>query len=138
MSRFHFNMFKSCYLKRKRNQRDRPRDVPRDVASVFQTHYLIIGTTYQSDNVRERDRQQDHFQNCYIFVARRAGCRASHVALDIALVVALVCGQSLDCRVCRRAPRRVPNRVRAHVHLVCFALVIIKNEKNPNIIGTGG
>ena len=50
----------------------------------------------------------DHFQNCYIFVARRrTGCRASHVALDVALVVAwLVCGQSRDFSVCRRVPRR--------------------------------
>ena len=39
-----------------------------DVASVFQTHYLIIAKTYQRDDVRERDRQRDHFQNCYIFV----------------------------------------------------------------------
>ena len=39
-----------------------------DVASVFQTHYLIIAETYQRDDVRERDRHRDHFQNCYIFV----------------------------------------------------------------------
>ena len=39
---------------------------------------------------------------------RRAGCRASHVAL----VIAFVCGQSRDFRVCRRVPRRVPNHVR--------------------------
>ena len=57
----------------------------------------------QRDDVRERDRQRDHLKNCYIFVARRAGrragCRASPVALDLELVVALVCGQSRDFRV---------------------------------------
>ena len=64
--------------------------------------------TYQRDDVHERDRQRDHFQNCYIFVARSAGRRASHVAL----VVALVCGHSRDFGVYRRVPRRVPNRAR--------------------------
>ena len=34
----------------------------------FQTHYLIIAETYQRDDVRDRDRHRDHFQNCYIFV----------------------------------------------------------------------
>ena len=50
---------------------------------------LIISKTYQRDDVRERDRQRDHFQNCYIFVARRvrrrAGCHASHVALHVVI-----------------------------------------------------
>ena len=79
-------------------------------ASLFQTHYFIIGTTYQRDDVR--DRQRDLFQNLHF---RRAGRRASHtgshVALDVTSVVALVCGQSRDCRVCRR----VPNRARVGV-----------------------
>ena len=44
------------------NQRDCPRNVPRDVASVFQTHYFIIDATYQRDDVRGRDRQRDLFQ----------------------------------------------------------------------------
>ena len=60
-------------LRRKTHQRDCPRDVPCDVASVFPTHYLIIATTYQRDNVRERHRQLDHFQNCYIFTAPVVG-----------------------------------------------------------------
>ena len=51
-------------------------------------NYLIISKTYQRHDVSERD----NFQNCNIFVACRAGGRASHVAL----VVALVCGQSRD------------------------------------------
>ena len=42
----------------------------------YQTHYLIIAKTYQRDDVRERDRQRDNFQNCYCLVERRAGCRA--------------------------------------------------------------
>ena len=87
-----------------------------------QTHYLIITKTYQRDDVRERERQRDNFQNCYIFVARRAGLRASHVAL----VVALVCGQSREFRVCRRVTRRVPNYARVERDkvqtLLCFAL----------------
>ena len=52
-------------------------------ASVFQTHCLIIAQTYQRDDVCERDKQRDHFRNCYILVARRAGCHASHVALGV-------------------------------------------------------
>ena len=79
-------------FRRKTHQSDRPRDVPRDVASAFQTHYLIIAQTYLCDDVRERDRRRDLFQNCYIFVARRASCRASHVASIVGLVVGLVCG----------------------------------------------
>ena len=50
-------------------------------ASVLQTHYFIIGTTYQRDDVR--DRQRDLFLNCY------AVCRASYVAFNVALDVAL-------------------------------------------------
>ena len=65
---------------------------------------MIIGTTYQCDDSRERDRQLLHF--------RRAGRRASYAPLDVASVVALVCGQVRDCRVCRRVPRRVPDRAR--------------------------
>ena len=42
---------------------------------------------------------------------RRAGFRASHVAL----VVALVCGQPRDFRVCCRVTRHVPNRARVGV-----------------------
>ena len=75
------------------------------------TLYLIIAKKYQRDDVRERDRERDHFQNCHIFVARRAGCRASHVAFD----VALVCGQSRDFRVCCHVPRRA--------YLIALALV---------------
>ena len=84
--------------------------------SVFQTHFFIIGITYQRDDVRERDRQRDLFQNCYILrrAGRRANCRAgrraSYVALDVGPVVALLCRQSRDCRVCRRVTRCVPNR----------------------------
>ena len=84
--------------------------------SVFQTHFFIIGITYQRDDVRERDRQRDLFQNCYILrrAGRRANCRAgrraSYVALDVGSVVALLCRQSRDCRVCRRVTRCVPNR----------------------------
>ena len=52
-----------------------------------------------------------YFQNCYIFVARFAGCRARHIALDITLV----CWQSSDFRVCRRVTRRVSNRARARL-----------------------
>ena len=41
---------------------------------------------YPRDDVRECDMQRDHFQNCYIFVARRAcrpdGRRASHTAFS--------------------------------------------------------
>ena len=61
-----------------------------------------------------RDRQCDLFQSCYIFVAPVV---ASYMLdeLDIVSVVALVCGQSRECRVCRRVPRRVPNRARAGV-----------------------
>ena len=74
-----------------------------------------MGTTHQ----RERDRQSDLFQNCYIFIARRAGRRAgrraSFVALNVASVVELVCLQSRDCRVCRRVQRRVLNRARVSV-----------------------
>ena len=44
-------------LKRKTHQRD----------CLFQTHFSIIGTTYQCDAVL--DRQHGHFQNCYIFMA---------------------------------------------------------------------
>ena len=46
---------------------------------------------------------------------RRAGCRASHVALDVVLVVTLVCEQSRDFRVCLRVPRRMTNRTRVGV-----------------------
>ena len=50
---------------------------------------LIISKTYERDDVREHDRQRDHFQNCSIFVARRvrrrAGCHASHVALHVVI-----------------------------------------------------
>ena len=66
----------------------------------FKHIILIISKTYQRDDVSERDKQRDHFQNCYTVVALRAGCRASRVAFDIALLVALVCGQSRDFRVC--------------------------------------
>ena len=59
-------------------------DRAKSVASIFQTHYFIIGTTYQRD-----DRQLLHF--------RRAGRRAlhagSHVPFDVASVVALACRQ---------------------------------------------
>ena len=102
-------------MKRKTHKRDCPRD---DVASVFQTHYLIIVKTYQRGDVSERDRQSDHFQNCYIFVTRRADCRASHAGSHVSLndaLVALVCGQSRDFCVCRRVPRRVANRARVRV-----------------------
>ena len=34
---------------------------------------MVIAETYQRDDVSERDKQRVHFQNCYIFVARRAG-----------------------------------------------------------------
>ena len=37
-------------------------------------------------------------------MARRAGFRASHIALVVALVVALVCGR--ESRVCRRVSNR--------------------------------
>ena len=98
----------------KTHQRDFTRNVPIDVVryipSFLQAHYLIISKTYQRDDVRERDRQRDHFQKCYIFVARRTRRRASLVAL----VVALVCGQSRDFRVCRRIPRR------AHIGVFCI------------------
>ena len=89
--------------KRETHQRDFPRDVPRDVArdvpqdvardvaSVFQTHYFIIGTTYQRDDVR--DRQRYLFQNCY-----------NSVAPVVAPAVALTCG--LTCCVGRRVGRR--------------------------------
>ena len=71
----------------------------------FQTHYFIIGTTYQRDDVC--DRQRDIFQNLpFRRAGRRASHAGSHVALDVASVVALVCGQSCDCRVCRRMPNR--------------------------------
>ena len=80
-------------IKRETHQRDCPRDVSWDVASVFQTHYFIIGTTYQRDDVR--DRQRDLYQNCYISVAPA-------VALDVASVVAL----DSHAIVCRRVPNR--------------------------------
>ena len=76
---------------------------------------MIIAKTYQRDDVSERDRQHDHFQNCYIFVARRADFRASHVAL----VIALGCGKSQNFRVYRRVTRRVPNHARDRVGVFC-------------------
>ena len=64
-------------------------------------------------------RQRDHFENCYIFVARHAGCRASHVALVVAVGrrVGVWKVTRFSClRVsCRRVPRRVPNRARVSV-----------------------
>ena len=76
--------------------------------------------------LRERDRQRDNFQNCYIFVVRRAGCHAGiRVTHNLAsLVVALLCGQSHDFRVCRRVTRRVHNRVCARVGVFCIKLEI--------------
>ena len=72
-------------------------------------------TTYASTTGNK-----NHLQNCYISVThrdgRRAGCRASHVALDVALVFALVYGQSRDFRV----PRRVHNCARSPVHIGVF------------------
>ena len=41
--------------------------IENDVASIFQTHCFIIGTTDQRDDVRD-SRQRDIFQNCYISV----------------------------------------------------------------------
>ena len=62
------------------------RTTSRDVASVFQT------------------------------VAPAVAGSHVHVALDVASVVAcLVCGQSRDCRGCRRVLRRVPNSARVGV-----------------------
>ena len=54
-----------------------PRDVPRDVASDFQTHCSIVATTYQRDDVRERDRQRDYF---FIFIVTFSSCVAPVVA----------------------------------------------------------
>ena len=109
-------------LKRKTQQRDC------DVVSVFQTYYFTIGTAYQRDNVHERDRQRDFFQNCHIFLARHAGrragrcggCRASYVALDVASVVALVGGQSRDCRAI--VASHVACQIALALTLVCFAI----------------
>ena len=97
-------------------------DVPRDIALVYKDTILIISKTYQRDGVGERYGQLDNYQNCYIFVARRAGCRNLQLELateenasHFALVVTLVCGQSRDFRVCRRVKLRVNNRVRVGV-----------------------
>ena len=57
-------------------------------------NHLIIAKTYQPNDLRERDRQCDNFQNFYIFVACHAGCRAGFHASDVTLVVALVYGES--------------------------------------------
>ena len=57
-----FNWENGSARQRKTHHRDCPRDVPRNVPWVFQTHYLIIAKTYQREDVRERDRQRDHFQ----------------------------------------------------------------------------
>ena len=73
----------------------------------------MISKTYQRDDVRDRDRQHNHFQISSIFVARRTNCCASHVALD----VALVCGQSRHFRICRYVPRRVPKPAFAHTRI---------------------
>ena len=70
-----------------------------------------------------RDRQRDVFKNLNF---RRAGRRASHagshVALDVASVVAFVCGQSRDCRVCRRVPNRARVGVFCSLHVIYFPL----------------
>ena len=112
-----FPVKKNKFVKRKTR-------LTRDVASVFQTRYLIIFKSYQRNAVRERDRQRDYFQNCYIFVARRSGCRAvfcaSHVELIVALVVVSVCGQSSEFRR-RRVPRRVSNCARVRGLVGCLS-----------------
>ena len=77
----------------------------------FSTLYLIIGTAYQRNDVRERERQSDIFLKLLHFVARRAGRRAgrraerrggrragrraSYVALDVSSVVKFVLGLPL-------------------------------------------
>ena len=84
-----------------------------DLASPgYQTLYLIITKfkTYQRAGVGEHDGQRDNFQNRYIFVARRAGFRASY-SLVFALVFALMCERARDFRVCRC----VHNRARVGV-----------------------
>ena len=56
-------------------------------------------------DVREHNIQRDHFKNCNIFVTRRsgrrewrhAGCRASHVALDVTLSRWCVYSDALVC-----------------------------------------
>ena len=59
------------------------REVARDVACVFQKHYLIITETYQRDDVRESDMQRHHFQNCYIFASVVASLVTCLIALFI-------------------------------------------------------
>ena len=44
----------------------------------FKHIILIISKTYQRDDVRERDKQHDHFQNCYTFVAPVVAPHVSH------------------------------------------------------------
>ena len=80
-------------------------DVARDVAPISQTQYLIISTTHQRDDASVTG---DYFKNCSIFVApaSRLIC-----CVGVASVVVLVCGQSRNCRACRR----VPNRARVGV-----------------------
>ena len=109
------------------------RDVARDVASVFQTHYFIIGTTYQRDDVR--DRQRDFFKTV-TFPSRRSSHRPSHFTCGLTCCVA----RRVGCCVGVNSHAIVASVVASHVAclialelaLVCCAIktfMIISNWK---------
>ena len=125
-----YRLYVSAFLyMRKTHQRD----CPRYVASVFQAHYLIISRTYQRDEVREHDRQRNHFQNCYIFVVvapvvapymsrwTSRWCVDSHVFVVASLLAYLIAlAFALVCFVLYTLPCRKLNYKRPPINICVF------------------
>ena len=98
--------------------------ISRATSRGFVKHAIRSLQKYPPDDVRERDRQRNHLQNYYIFMARCASRRAvfaphmsrwlSHGSVDNHAIILSVTRLSLSC---------VPKRARAPVSVFCSYIV---------------